>query len=144
MAFSSTGSIYGEAEVIPTPENAPFPIQTSLYGASKLAGEGLIMAYSEGLRHSAPGSSASSRSWASATPTATCSISTASCCADPARLDVLGDGKQRKSYLYVQDCIDAILFALERPHSKVHIFNLGTPNIARSTTPSAGSPATSA
>ena len=48
IAFSSTGSIYGEPEVFPTPENAPFPVQTSLYGASKLAGEGLIQAYCEG------------------------------------------------------------------------------------------------
>jgi UDP-glucose 4-epimerase len=48
IAFSSTGSVYGEAEIIPTPENAPFPIQTSLYGASKLAGEGLLSAYSYG------------------------------------------------------------------------------------------------
>ena len=48
IAFSSTGSIYGEALVIPTPENAYFPIQTSLYGASKLACEGLIEAYCEG------------------------------------------------------------------------------------------------
>ena len=48
IAFSSTGSVYGEAEVIPTPENAPFPVQTSLYGASKMAGEGLIQAYCEG------------------------------------------------------------------------------------------------
>src|SRR3954468_12284862 len=45
IAFSSTGSIYGESKVIPTPEDAPFPIQTSLYGASKLAGEGMISAY---------------------------------------------------------------------------------------------------
>src|SRR5262249_29503462 len=48
LAFSSTGSIYGEPQVFPTPENAPFPIQTSLYGASKLAGEGLIAAYATG------------------------------------------------------------------------------------------------
>ena len=48
IAFASTGSIYGEAAVIPTPEDAPFPVQTSLYGASKLAGEGLIQAYAEG------------------------------------------------------------------------------------------------
>ena len=48
IAFSSTGSIYGEPTVFPTPENAPFPVQTSLYGASKLAGEGLIQAYCEG------------------------------------------------------------------------------------------------
>lgn len=48
IAFSSTGSIYGEPAVFPTPEDAPFPVQTSLYGASKLAGEGLIQAYCEG------------------------------------------------------------------------------------------------
>ena len=48
IAFSSTGSVYGEAAVIPTPEDAPFPVQTSLYGASKLAGEGLISAFCEG------------------------------------------------------------------------------------------------
>src|SRR5580698_4964544 len=48
IAFSSTGSVYGEAATIPTPEDAPFPIQTSLYGASKIAGEGLISAYCEG------------------------------------------------------------------------------------------------
>ena len=48
IAFSSTGSVYGEAEIIPTPESHPFPIQTSLYAASKLAGEGMIHAYCEG------------------------------------------------------------------------------------------------
>jgi UDP-glucose 4-epimerase len=48
IAFSSTGSTYGEAEVIPTPETAPFPVQTSLFGASKVAGEGLISSYCEG------------------------------------------------------------------------------------------------
>ncbi len=48
IVYSSTGSVYGEAAVIPTPEDAPFPVQTSLYGASKLAAEGLIAAYCEG------------------------------------------------------------------------------------------------
>ena len=48
IVFSSTGSVYGEAHVFPTPETASFPVQTSLYGASKLAGEGLIEAYCEG------------------------------------------------------------------------------------------------
>src|SRR4030095_9572267 len=48
IVFASTGSIYGEASVIPTPEHAPFALQTSLYGASKLAAEGLIQAYCEG------------------------------------------------------------------------------------------------
>ena len=48
IAFSSTGSVYGESPVVPTPEDGPFPVQTSLYGASKAAGEGLISAYCEG------------------------------------------------------------------------------------------------
>ena len=48
IAFSSTGSVYGDSKIIPTPEDAPFPIQTSLYAASKLASEGLVAAYCEG------------------------------------------------------------------------------------------------
>ena len=50
IAFASTGSVYGEPEVFPTPEAAPFPIQTSLYAASKLAAEGMIGAYCARLR----------------------------------------------------------------------------------------------
>ena len=48
IMFSSTGSVYGESDQIPTKEDAPFPIQTSLYGASKLSAESLISAYCEG------------------------------------------------------------------------------------------------
>ncbi len=48
ILFSSTGSVYGEPSVFPTPEDAPFPLQTSLYGASKLAGEGFVAAYASG------------------------------------------------------------------------------------------------
>src|SRR5207244_4360611 len=48
IAFASTGAVYGEPAVFPTPEDAPFPVQTSLYGASKLAGEGLVEAYCAG------------------------------------------------------------------------------------------------
>jgi UDP-glucose 4-epimerase len=129
IAFSSTGSIYGEAEMIPTPEDAPFPVQTSLYAASKLAGESLIAAYCEGfgfegyifrlvsilgerythghvfdfyrqlLEHSD-------------------------------RLKILGDGKQRKSYLYIGDCIDAMLHVIklgtaQKAKHRVEIYNLG-------------------
>jgi len=125
IAFSSSGSVYGESSTLPTPEDAPFPIQTSLYGASKSAGEGLIAAYCAGfgfqsyifrfvsilgerythghifdfykqLEH------------------------------DSSRLRVLGNGRQRKSYLYVHDCIDAMLVAIERSNDRVNIFNLGT------------------
>jgi len=125
IVFSSTGSIYGEADVFPTPETAPFPIQTSLYGASKLAGEGLIMAYCEGFKF---------RAWIFRFVSILGERYThghvfdfyRQLLADPTRLSVLGDGTQRKSYLYVQDCIDAILHALKREQDKVNLFNLGT------------------
>jgi len=45
---------------------------------------------------------------------------------DPTKLSVLGNGKQRKSYLYVGDCIDAIIIAIEKSNDKVNLFNLGT------------------
>lgn len=125
IAFSSTGSIYGEPEVFPTPETAPFPVQTSLYGASKLAGEGLIQAYAAGFgfrgyifrfvsilgeRYSHGhvfdfyGSLQN----------------------DPTRITVLGNGKQRKSYLYVEDCIDAMLTVMRKCEAPVNVYNLGT------------------
>ena len=125
IAFASTGSIYGEAAVIPTPETAPFPVQTSLYGASKLAGEGLIQAYCEGFGFQA---------WIFRFVSILGERYThghvfdfyRKLADDPSRLHVLGNGRQRKSYLYVQDCIDAIFVALERATDKVNIFNLGT------------------
>ena len=124
LAFSSTGSVYGEAQVIPTPEDAPFPIQTSLYGASKAAGEALIAAYCEGFGFRA------------------CIFRFVSILgerythghvfdfyrklrADPTRLEVLGNGRQRKSYLHVQDCVEAMLLAMARAPGKVNIYNLG-------------------
>ena len=100
IAFSSTGSIYGEATVIPTPEDAPFPVQTSLYGASKLAGEGLISGLLRGLR--LPGLDlpvrVDPRRALHPRPRVRLLQQAA---ADPRRLEVLGNGKQRKSYLYV-------------------------------------------
>lgn len=125
IVFSSTGSVYGEPEVFPTPETCPFPVQTSLYGASKLAAEGLIQAYCEGFglqayifrfvsilgeRYSHGHVFDFYRQLSE----------------HPAHLHVLGNGRQRKSYLYVQDCIDAILTALEKADGKVNLFNLGT------------------
>jgi len=127
IAFSSTGSIYGDAAVFPTPEDAPFPVQTSLYGASKLAGEGLISAYCEGFGFSA---------WIFRFVSILGERYTHGhvfdfykrLLADPTHLHVLGNGKQRKSYLYVQDCVDAIFTAIERGHveGKSVILNLGT------------------
>ena len=124
IVFSSTGSIYGEAQIIPTPENAPFPIQTSLYGASKLAGESLIAAYCEGYGF---------QSWIFRFVSILGERYTHghvfdfynNLKKDPKRLIVLGNGKQRKSYLYIKDCINAVQIALERSSDKVNIFNLG-------------------
>ena len=124
IAFSSTGSVYGEAAVIPTPEDAPFPVQTSLYGASKLAGEGLIAAYCEGFGF---------QSWIFRFVSILGERYThghvfdfyKQLKQDPTTLRVLGNGKQRKSYLYIQDCIDAMLLAMDKASDKVNIFNLG-------------------
>lgn len=124
IVFSSTGSVYGEAVVMPTPENGPFPIQTSLYGASKSACEALISAYCEGFNF---------QSWIFRFVSILGERYTHGHIFDfykklknnPTQLEVLGDGKQRKSYLYVQDCIDAMLFAVNKATDKVNIYNLG-------------------
>ena len=123
--------MYGEAHMFPTPEDAPFPVQTSLYGASKLACEGLITAYASGFGFEG------------------CIFRFVSILGErythghvfdfykqllehPDRLRVLGDGTQRKSYLYVKDCLDAMLH-VTRAHTardaKHHtqVYNLGTP-----------------
>jgi UDP-glucose 4-epimerase len=124
IAFSSTGSVYGEARVIPTPEDGPFPIQTSLYGASKSACEGMIAAYCEGFGF---------QSWIFRFVSILGERYThghvfdffKKLKKDPTCLAVLGNGRQRKSYLYVQDCIDAIMLAVDKSNEKVNIFNLG-------------------
>lgn len=125
LIFASSGSVYGEATVFPTPENAPFPIQTSLYGASKTAAECFIQAYSEafaiqafifrfvsllGNRYSHGHVVDFLRQLQK----------------DPHHLRVLGNGRQRKSYLDVVDCLEAILLALDTCKARVNIFNLGT------------------
>jgi len=124
LAFSSTGSIYGEQKTFPTPETAPFPIQTSLYGASKLAGEGLIQAYCEGYGYQGYIFRFVSVLGERYTHGHVFDFYR-SLRKDPSRLQVLGDGHQRKSYIYVKDCVEAMLIAIERTNEKVNIFNLG-------------------
>jgi UDP-glucose 4-epimerase len=125
IAFASTGSVYGEAEVIPTPENAPFPVQTSLYGASKMAAEGLIQAYCEGFNFQGYIFRFVSILGERYTHGHVFDFYK-QLLTDPRNLKVLGDGKQRKSYLYIQDCLDAILCAMDKAKDKINIFNLGT------------------
>ena len=125
IAFSSTGSIYGEATIIPTPEDAPFPIQTSLYGASKLACEGLIQAYCEG--YGFQGYIFRFVSILGERYTHGHVFDFYKQLLDhPNELSVLGNGHQRKSYLHIQDCIDAMLCVIEKAQDKVNIYNLGT------------------
>ena len=125
IVFSSTGSIYGEASVIPTPESCPMPTQTSLYGASKLACEGLISAYCEGFNM---------RGWIFRFVSILGERYTHGHIFDfyrkllenPSNLAILGNGQQRKSYLYVHDCLDAMFQAVENASARVNILNLGT------------------
>jgi UDP-glucose 4-epimerase len=130
IAFSSTGSVYGEAEIIPTPEDAPFPIQTSLYAASKLAAEGFIHAYCEGYKL---------EGYIFRFVSILGERYTHGHVLDfykqlrehPEKLKILGDGTQRKSYLHVGDCVEAMLHVITRGTAKsakhrVECYNLGT------------------
>ena len=130
IAFSSTGSVYGESELIPTPEIAPFPVQTSLYGASKLAGEGMIAAYAEGFGFEAYIFRFVSILGERYTHGHVFDFYR-QLLAHPDHLDVLGDGTQRKSYLYIGDCLDAVLHVIGRGTTteakhRTQIYNLGT------------------
>jgi UDP-glucose 4-epimerase len=127
IAFASTGSVYGEPQVFPTPEDAPFPVQTSLYAASKLAGEGLIGAYAHGYGFTGLIFRFVSILGERYTHGHVFDFYRA-LRADPTRLRVLGDGRQEKSYLYVQDCVSAML-TVAAAHDEgpgVEVYNLGT------------------
>ena len=120
IAFSSTGSVYGESAVIPTPEDAPFPVQTSLYAASKVSGEGMISSYCEGFKFEGYIFRFVSILGERYTHGHVFDFYQ-QLLEHPDRLKVLGDGSQRKSYLYVQDCVSAML----------HVMNLGTAKTAK-------------
>ncbi len=133
IAFTSTGSIYGESDIIPIPENAPFPIQTSFYGASKLGAEGLIQAYCESFGFegyifrlvSVFGERYSHGHVFDFYKQLT---------EHPEFLNVLGDGNQKKSYIYVLDCINAMWAVISLNLAKtskhnVAIFNVGLPEV---------------
>jgi UDP-glucose 4-epimerase len=127
IAFSSTGSVYGEPTVIPTPEDAPFPVQTSIYAASKVAAEGLLTSYAQ--PEPAPGF----RVWIFRFVSLLGPRYThghvidffRKLKADPTRLGVLGNGLQKKSYLHVADCVAAMLLAVDKASDPINVFNLG-------------------
>lgn len=124
IVFASTGSIYGESMIIPTPENADFPIQTSLYGASKLASEGLIAAFSGAF---------DIQSWIFRFVSILGPRYSHGHIIDfynklksnPNDLEVLGNGHQQKSYLHVDDCIQGLLSGINNFSEEINILNLG-------------------
>ncbi|KXA89800.1 UDP-glucose 4-epimerase [candidate division MSBL1 archaeon SCGC-AAA259B11] len=122
MVFASSSTVYGEAEIPTTEEHPTFPI--SLYGAAKLASESLISSYCHTfgfdawvyrfanvigprLRHGVIYDFIKKLR------------------KDPEELTILGNGEQRKSYIYIDDCIDALLKGLESA-SEFNVFNIGT------------------
>jgi UDP-glucose 4-epimerase len=123
IVFASSATVYGEPRQIPTPENIS-PLQTSLYGASKYSAEAIIQAYCEYF---------DMQSWIFRFVSFMGPRYTHGVIFDfmkklkqtPGELYILGDGTQRKSYLHVEDGIDAIMLALEKSDEKVNIFNLG-------------------
>ncbi len=125
IVFTSTSTVYGEALVIPTPEDYGPLIPISLYGASKLACEALITSYC---------GSFDMKSWIFRFANIVGERSTHGIIVDfidklnnnPNSLEILGDGQQRKSYLHVSDCVDAILFAVEKSNEMANIFNIGS------------------
>ncbi len=131
IAFASSAAALGEPSVFPTPEDCPLPIQTSLYGASKMACEGLISSYCEGFGFEGyvfRFVSLLGERYPHGHVIDFCK----SLRKDPTTLRILGDGTQRKSYLHVQDCISAMLrvvnrrTALETEH-RVDVYHLGYP-----------------
>lgn len=125
IVFTSSSTVYGEAKIIPTTENYGPLKPISLYGASKLACESLISGYAHMFGFKS----------------VICRLANVvgSRCThgviydfvrklqeNPKRLGVLGDGTQKKSYLYIDDCIDAHLIAVENAHDPVEIYNVGS------------------
>jgi UDP-glucose 4-epimerase len=125
IVFSSTGSIYGDPLVFPTPEDTHFPVQTSFYGASKLAGEGLIQAYCSGFDFQAYIFRFVSILGPRYTHGHVLDFYR-KLLANPSEIEVLGNGKQRKSFLHVDDCVAAMLLCLDKSRDSLQVFNLGT------------------
>src|SRR6266404_1633272 len=124
IVFASSSAIYGEAKVVPTPESYGPLLPISLYGASKLACEGLISAFCGNYQMKA---------WICRFANICGRHGTHGILIDflrkleqtPGKLEVLGDGTQAKPYLHVSECVDGMLFIWRNSHDRVNYFNLG-------------------
>ncbi|MDR3102180.1 MAG: NAD-dependent epimerase/dehydratase family protein [Methanocalculaceae archaeon] len=125
MVFTSTSTVYGEAEVIPTPEGYAPMEPISVYGASKLACEAMISAYA---------ATCGMKAWIYRFANITGSRSTHGIIYDfvqklrknPSELEILGDGRQSKSYLAVESCVAAMMYAPTVSDAAVNVFNIGS------------------
>lgn len=124
ILFSSTGSVYGEPEEFPTSENCPFPVQTSLYAASKVAGENLISAYCHGFGMNALVFRFVSILGPRYTHGHVFDF-VKQLKANPKTLKILGDGKQNKSYLHVEDLMAGLFLAIDKNLQGFNVFNIG-------------------
>lgn len=125
VAFTSTSTVYGEAAVVPTPEDYGPLLPISLYGASKLCCEALISSYCHTFEM---------QSWIYRFANIVGERGTHGVLVDfirklrenPGKLEILGSGKQRKSYLEVKDCVRAMIHAVEHSKDEVNVFNIGS------------------
>ena len=122
LVFASSATVYGEPEIFPTPESS-FLRQTSIYGASKLAGEAFIQAYSE--YSDFKSSIFRFVSWIGVGYSHGVIYDFyKKLIRNPNELEILGDGNQRKSFLDVQDGVRGII-DLTKHDKNTEIFNLG-------------------
>lgn len=125
IAFTSTSTVYGEATTVPTPENYGPLLPISLYGASKLACEALISSYCHTFEM---------QSWIYRFANIVGERGTHGVLVDfirklrenPCELEILGSGRQKKSYLEVRDCVRAMLHCIEHSDEQINVFNIGS------------------
>jgi UDP-glucose 4-epimerase len=125
IVFTSTSTVYGDAKELPTPEDYGPLVPISLYGASKLACEALISSYCHTFGMKSViyrfANVVGSRSTHGVTYDFVQKLKK-----NPQELEILGDGRQKKSYLYIADCIEAMMFGLSKSRKNVEIFNIGS------------------
>lgn len=125
LIFTSSSTVYGEAET-PTPETYPELRPISIYGASKLACEALINAYAKSYNFEALifrlANIIGPRSRHGVIADFIRKLKD-----NPEELEILGDGTQRKSYLHISDCVEALLLGLRGDHvEEVEVYNVGS------------------